>query len=114
MNTFKILKTHTPISLYNLFSEGCRDINFLLIIPIVNLDISKNNFIFSASTIWNNLIEILLEKSLPIDEGKFKGTIIKGSGINSDLCATVSFIKNKLKHHLLDYQSSGDIVEWLQ
>ena len=112
MNTFKILKTRTPISLYNLFPQGYRDASFLLLLPKVTLEISKNNFVFNACTIWNNLIENILEKSLALDKGKFKGTVIKGSTINSDLCATVPFIKNKLKCHLLVKQSSGDIVEW--
>ena len=49
---------------------------------------------------------------MPLDKGKFKGTVVQGSSINSDLCANVSFIKNKLKSHLLDQQSLGDIVEW--
>ena len=112
LNTFKILKTHTPVSLYNLFTQGCRDANFLLLLPKITLDISKNNFFFSACSIWNNLIGDMLEKSMPLDEGKFKGTVVTGSSINSDLCATVSFVKNKLKSHLLYQQSLGDIVEW--
>ena len=111
IDTFKILKTFTPISLYNLFSQGCRDASFLLLLPSVTLDISKYNFIFRACTIWNNLIGDMLEKSLQVDKGKFKGIIIPGSSKNSDFCATVSFIKNKLKAYLLDDQSSGDPVE---
>ena len=54
----------------------------------------------------------MLEKSVPLHKGKYKGTVIQGSSKNSDLCASVSFIKNKLKVHLLDDQSSGDPVEW--
>ena len=114
INTYKILKTCTPISICNVISKGCRDASFLLLLPIITLDISKNNFVFNACTIWNNLIDDMLEKSLPIEEGKFKGTIIQGSSKNSDLCASVSFIKNKLKDHLLNEQSSGDPLEWSQ
>ena len=112
VNTFKVLKTRTPFSLYNLFPQGCRDVNFLLLVPKVNLDISKNNFVFNACTIWNNFIGNILEKSLPLDMGKFKGTVVQGSSNNSDFCAAMSFIKNKLKSNLLDQQSSGDTVEW--
>ena len=112
INTFKILKTCVPVSLFDLLSQGCRDANFLLLLPKVSLDISKNNFLFNACKIWNNLIGDMLEKSLPVEDGKFKGIIIQGSVKNSDLCASVSFIKNKLKHHLLEQQSSGDMVEW--
>ena len=93
LSTFKILKTHTPVSLYNLFTQGCRDTNFLLIPPKVTLDISKNNFLFNACTIWNSLICDVLEKSLPLESGKFKGTVVQGSCRNWDLCATMPFIK---------------------
>ena len=112
INTFKILKIQSPVSLYNLFFQGSRDANFLMLLPIVSLDISKNNFLFNACKIWNSLIGDLLEKSLPLEEGKYKGTIIQGSSKNSDFCAPISIIKNKLKSHLLDQQSSGDSVEW--
>ena len=54
----------------------------------------------------------MLQKSLPLDDGKFKGTIVQGSSENSDLCASISFIKNRLKTHLLNDQSLGDPVEW--
>ena len=104
LNSFKVLKTHTPLSLYNLFTQGCRDANFLLLLPKVNLNISKNNFFFNACTIWNSLIGDMLEKSLLLEKGKYKGTVVQGSSKNSDFCATVSFIKNKLKSHLLDQQ----------
>ena len=112
IDTFKILKTFTPVSLYNLFSQGCRDASLLLLLPSVNLDISKYNFFFRACTTWNMLIGDMLEKSLPVEKGKFKGIIIPGSSENSDLCAKMSFIKNKLKAHLLKDQSSGDPVDW--
>ena len=112
IDTFKILKTRTPVSLFNLFSQSCRDANFLLLLPRVALDISKYNFVFRACKIWNSLIGDMLEKSLPVVKGKYKGTIIPGSSKNSDLCTTVSFIKNKMKAHLLEDQSSGNPVEW--
>ena len=62
IDTFKILKTRTPVSLYNLFSQGCRDANFLLLVPRVALDVSKYNFVFKACKIWNSLISNMLEK----------------------------------------------------
>ena len=46
----------------------------------------------------------MLEKSLLLEKGKYKGTVVQGSSKNLDFCATVSFIKNKLKSHLLDQQ----------
>ena len=65
-----------------------------------------------ACRIWNSLIGDMLEKSQPLENGKYKGTIIQGSAENSDFCASISFIKNKLKTRLLNDQSSGDPVEW--
>ena len=112
ITTFKILKTCTPVSLCNLFSKSFRCASVLLLLPTVKLDISKNNFVFNSCKIWNNLIGYMLEKSSPLDKGKYKGTIIQGSSKNSDLCASISFIKNKLKVHLLSDQSSGNPVEW--
>ena len=108
MDVFKILKTRTPISLYSLFNKGLRDTNFMVLLPEVKLSISKNNFVFKSSSLWNELIELILEKSLP----NKKGVIVKGSIPNSDLCATIPFVKNKLKSLLLDRQLSGDSLEW--
>ncbi len=54
----------------------------------------------------------MLEKSQPLENGKYKGTIIQGLANNSDFCASISFIKNKLKTRLLNDQTSGDPVEW--
>ena len=41
-----------------------------------------------------------------------KGIIIIGSSKNSDFCASIPFVKQKLKANLLNQQSQGDI-EWL-
>ena len=108
MDVFKILKTRTPISLYSLFNKGLRDTNFMVLLPEVKLSISKNNFVFKSSSLWNELIELILEKSLP----NKKGVIVKGSIPNSDLCATIPFVKNKLKTLLFKQQSSGDNLQW--
>ena len=53
--TFKILKYKIPISLFELLQKRPNDNNILLMIPMVNLDLPKNNFIFYAPLIWNNL-----------------------------------------------------------
>ena len=108
LDTFKILKTRTPICLHSLFNKNERDINFLVLVPQVKLCVSQNNFLFKSSTLWNNLIGRILEKSLPND----KGVIVIGSSPNSDLCVTITFVKNKIKTLLFDFQSSGDSVEW--
>ena len=77
--------------------------------PKVNLAISQNNFVFKSCSIWNVLINDILEKSPPNNNG----VIIRGFSQNSDFCATIPFIKNKLKSYLLNLQSLGDIMEWL-
>ena len=108
ISTYKILKTRAPISLYSLFNQSQRDIGFLLHPPIVALDISRNNFVFKSCHLWNKLINDILEKSMPDD----KGIIIIGSSKNSDFCASIPFVQQKLKANLLNQQSQGDI-EWL-
>ena len=109
LDIFKILKTHVPISLYLLFTHGQRD-NLMLKLPYVSLEISRNNFVFKSSSIWNNLIENIFEKNEPSENGM----IINGSTINSDFCATVPFIKNKLKTLLLSKQALGDEINWVK
>ena len=89
---FKILKNHTPISIFNLYSLSIRDTNFLLQLPKVYLNISKNNFVCKSSELWNSLIGKVFEKCIPGENG----IIIKGSVRDSDFCAPIQFVKNKL------------------
>ena len=109
LDLLKILKTHIPISLYSFFNQSQRGINFKLHLPTVTLDISKNNFVFKSCSLWNSLIGDILERSIA-------GTnriILRGSALNSDLCAPVPFIKNKLRLLLLNHQASGDPLKWI-
>ena len=109
IDLFKILKTRTPISLFTLFYQSQRGTNFLLHPPKVNLNVSKNNFVYNSSILWNSLIGNIFERSLPSENG----IIVRGSSRNSDFCATIPFIKNKLKVTLLNQQESGDTMEWV-
>ena len=52
---------------------------------------------------------MILEKSQP-DEN---GLIVTGSAKNSDFCATISFIKKKLKLALFNIQALGDKMKWV-
>ena len=106
---FKTLKIHTPISIFNLFSLSIRDTNFLLQLPKVYLNISRNNFVSKSSVLWNSLVSKVFEKCLPNESGM----IIKGSVRDSDFCAPIQFVKNKLKGILLCHQKSGDPIEWV-
>ena len=104
---FKIVKFHCPNPIFNLLTFSRR--SNLLTLPIINLEISKQNFVFRSSLVWNKSINNLLNKSLPREDG----LIIPGSSENSDFTAPVSIIKSKLKSHLLSIQTLGDKNEWL-
>ena len=108
LELFKILKTHTPISLYSLFTQSQRDNNLTIHLPKFVLEISRNNFTFKSSSLWNALATKIFKKNIP---GK-DGIVIRGSVTNSDFCATVPFIKKKLRMILLKQQTLGDETIW--
>ena len=108
VDLFKIFKIHSPISIYNLFSFSVRDSSFLVYLPKVRLNISKNNYVFRSSELWNSLIGNVFEKSVADQDG----LVIRGSARNSDFSATIPYIKQKLKSILLCRQNSGDPTNW--
>ena len=87
MELFKILKFCTPISLFELFEVSSR--SQLMILPRVNLDVSKQNFVFQSALIWNKFCGVVFEKCIPQESG----IVIPGSAYNSDLDASTSTIK---------------------
>ena len=107
MTTYKIMKDHTPISVYDLFNLGHRH-NLLINLPPIHLNVSQYNFVYQCSLLWNKYIGKVLEKSIP----ESNGILILGSAENSDLCTPIPFIKNKLKSILLEYQKTGDPILW--
>ncbi len=106
---FKIQKTRVPISLFSLFELSNRDTSFLMHPPKVNLNISKNNYVFKSCIIWNKLIDNILEKSQPGEND----IIVRGSAKNSDFCATIPFTKKKLKLALFKIQELGEKMNWV-
>ena len=83
-----------------------------MILPRINLDISKQNFVFNGSFVWNNLISKLFDKCSPNE----KGIMVPGSAECSDLSAPISSIKNKLKVILFETQklvTPGRNMEWM-
>ena len=56
IETLKLLKYRIPISLCELFKSSPRDVNMRLLVPRVKLDLTKDNFLFQASCIWNELV----------------------------------------------------------
>ena len=110
LDVYKILKTHTPISLFCLFKLSKRDRNFVLQLPSVKLDISMKNFVYNSSIKWNSLINKIFEK-IPLNENN---VVVGGSVTNSDFCASIPFIKKKLKTTLLESQALGDSLIWVR
>lgn len=109
MEIFKILKYHSPISIYELLLLGFRDCQkTTLLLPKINLQISMNNFIFKSATLWNRFYPNLFNRCLPLNNG----IIIPGSSINSDMAASISVIKNRLKSYLLAKQKLGFNDTW--
>ena len=109
---FKIVKYRTPISLYELFIPSPRTVNLLMCLPKINRDVSKHNFVFNGSLIWNSVIGLLLNKCSPNEDG----IMVPGSSECSDMSASISIIKKKLKGMLFETQkleTMGRVNEWL-
>ena len=88
LETFKIIKTHTPISLYSCFTQSTRK-ETLFITPSYS-----ENFVYSASSMWN------IFRTCP-----------EGSKI-SDFIVGIGYIKTKIKELLFRRQKLGDAEEW--
>ena len=77
-------------------------------LPLVRLKITRQNFVFKSSKLWNDLSTVLLMDCAPTESG----LIIPGSEKNSDLAASTGVIKGKLKSYLLSQQNSGYVFVW--
>ena len=109
MESFKILKHNTPISIRDLLAILPKTEKMRLQTPHVRLNISKQNFVSQSTMIWNDLCPQLFDKCSPIENG----LIIPGSQPNSDLAASTTIIKKRLKVLLLSQQNEGDPTSWL-
>ena len=76
--------------------------------PSVNLDISKQNFVFKSTQIWNKLTKILFINCLP----HTSGIVIPGSTKYSDMTTPICVFKNKIKNHILYTQKLGYAEIW--
>ena len=108
MEVFKIVKFSTPISIRNLVKFLPRGEKLILEVPLVRLDVTKQNFAFKSTLVWNDLSVKILEKCDALDNG----LIIPGSAENSDLAASTSFVKGRLRNLLLSQQKLGDPLLW--
>ena len=108
METLKVLKFSTPISVHNLISFLPKTEKLRLEVPRVKLNITKQNFVFKATQIWNDMSPEIFEKCSPNENG----LIVPGSTKDSDLSASTAYIKNRLKSHLLSTQKLGNTLNW--
>ena len=108
METLKILKFSTPISVHNLISLLPKTDKLRLEVPRVKLNITKQNFVFKSTQIWNDMSSEIFEKCSPNENG----LIVPGSTKDSDLSASTAFIKSRLKSHLLSAQKLGNTLNW--
>ena len=109
---FKIMKQRLPISLHDLFTFSPRISNLLMCPPKFSLKISRQNFVYNGSILWNGLIGQVLDKCEPYANN----VMVPGSSDNSDLSASISIIKKRLKQHLLEIQkleTPGRVNEWM-
>ena len=108
LELFKILKYKSPIPITELFTLSNQDYKIYLLLPKFNLDIGLQSFVFSASRLWNQYAKFMFEICSP----DMSGIVIPGSVKNSDLSASASVIKSKIKKILLDEQKSGCEITW--
>ena len=109
MEVFKLLKYKEPISLSKLLTKSTRAQIVTLVLPNVNLDKTKQNFLFSASLNWNNIVKHVFERCDPLSSGPNKGIVVPGSVTNSDLSASIATTKSRVKKYILSLQAAGDI-----
>ena len=83
--------------MFELFKSSPRDVNILLLIPRVKLNLTKDNFLFQASCIWNELVpNTCIPNPLEI--------MVPGSTEGSDLSTSIAVLKKKLRGVLLNTQ----------
>ena len=107
VSMFKIVKDHSPRSVYDMFNFSLRD-NILVTLPSFRLNVSQYNFVNRCSSLWNKFIGKVMEKNKPESDGK----LIPGYTENSDFCAPVPFVNSKLKSILLARQKAEDLHKW--
>ncbi len=108
METFKVLKYMTPSPIKELFRFCPMNDKLRLMVPLVRLDVCQHNFAFKSSKIWNEHVTHIFTNC----EAGENGIIIPGLAKNSDLAASIGFVKMNLKKHLLSLQKQGEPTNW--
>ena len=86
---FKIIKFHTPHSLYKKIEVSKRDSSSVIILPR-----KSNTFIYKASTFWNDIHKRILN-----DTGEILGT-------------SITMMKLRCKSTILEIQALNDKLHW--
>ena len=110
----KIIKFHSPISLYQFFNFS-RNSSFRLQEPGIKLQISKRNYVYSAIKSWNLYLSKILNPQILSEKPVSKGSqyIISGNVKNSDMTIPIGLFKKRLCEHLLDIQKEGESLGWV-
>ena len=110
----KIIKFHSPISMYEFFKFSNHHSKFRLQIPKHKLDISKRNYIHNAIKFWNTCIGKILDSPVLSVKPFTKGSqhIISGNVVNSDMTIPIGLFKKRLNNLLLATQNEGSSSEW--
>ena len=105
----KILKSHTPISMFKFLQFCPRSHHYRLLIP-------KHNLGYTVIILWNTCIGTLLDPPIPstvLQSGNSQ-VIIPGSNINYDLTISLGTFKTRLKNLLLNSQKLGNRIDWIK
>ena len=108
METFKVLKFRSPVSICNLLAFLPKNDKMRLKVPLVRLNKTKNNFVSKSTEVWNDISPKIFEKCVPTKNG----LLIPGSAKDSDLAASTGIVKKKLRSLLLSQQNSGNPSTW--
>ena len=84
----------------------CRTNN--LAIPNYRLNVSRNQFLYCGTTVWNDINN----KIFKISNLNKQTQIVAGENFLSDLSTPISLVKRKFKEILFNLQSAGDDLEW--
>ena len=69
---------------------------------------SLQSFSEKSVVVWNSLISKVLERN----KLSVRGYIVPGMSTNSDLWASINFVKDKVSKILLEVQCQGDSLNW--
>ena len=84
---FKVLKHHTPISLFELFTLSKRPGKETLLL----YTLPSNSFVYQASSLWNAFRQLISLSDFNVTQGAFK---------------------SRLKNTILLLQKKGDVENW--